>query len=128
AKLFTSLTQAMFGEGGLPWTMIAIGAAIGVAILSVDALLAALRHRVRLYVMPVAVGIYLPPSLSVPILFGGVVHHLLVRRSRRAGFDAVGRGVLIASGAIAGESLVGVFSGGVAYLGYESLPPVTEWA
>ncbi|MEX0718348.1 MAG: oligopeptide transporter, OPT family, partial [Planctomycetaceae bacterium] len=122
AVLFSKLTQGMFGSGdALPWNMIGVGAAIGVAILIADQILAAIRFPVRLYVMPVAVGIYLPPKLSVPILFGGVVHHLLARRSRRAGYDATGRGVLIASGAIAGESLLGVFAGFLAYAGYESL-------
>lgn len=121
AVLFKNLALAMFGDGdGLPWGMIVLGAAIAVAILLADSLLVRLRVPVRLYVMPVAVGIYLPPKLSVSILFGGLVHWFLSRSARRTGNDAIGRGVLIASGAIAGESLAGVFAGLLAYLGYQS--------
>ncbi|MEX1097121.1 MAG: oligopeptide transporter, OPT family [Planctomycetales bacterium] len=121
AKLFAELTKGMFLQGsGLPWPMLALGAGLGVAVLVADWLLGRWRSPVRLYVMPVAVGVYLPPKLSVPILFGGIAHYLLTRRSRRAQMDATGRGVLLASGVIAGESLLGVFVGLLAYLDYKS--------
>ena len=60
--------------------------------------------------MPVAVGIYLPLSLDIPILTGGLIRFILSRRrSGRAdaGSD-IGRGVLFGSGLIAGEALLGI--------------------
>ena len=58
--------------------------------------------------MPVAVGIYLPFSLSVPILAGGIIAHALAKR----GEAATNRSVLIASGLIAGEAIAGIVIAG----------------
>jgi uncharacterized oligopeptide transporter (OPT) family protein len=60
----------------------------------------------------VAVGIYLPLSLSVPIFAGGLLSYLLARRARPFGQAAVDksnhRAVLISSGLIAGEAIAGI--------------------
>ena len=53
--------------------MVAWGIAIGIALLVIDFVLTKLKSSVRLHVMPVAVGIYLPFGLSIPILLGGIV-------------------------------------------------------
>jgi len=63
-------------------------------------------------VMPVAVGIYLPLSLSVPILLGGALR-LMVRRAtspqgKEATKEANQRGILFSSGLIAGEAIMGI--------------------
>ena len=54
--------------------------------------------------MPVAVGIYLPISVMVPIFLGGLIAQRLKNRSDRAKQN----GVLIASGLIAGEAIAGI--------------------
>lgn len=118
AGLFAAITKGMFsGEGALPKEMVAWGAAIGVLMLIVDRLLARLGSRLRLHVMPVAVGMYLPFGLSVPILLGGVVRALVDRAGSADGERRAQRGVLVASGLIAGESLLGVLLGFFAYQG-----------
>ena len=121
ATLFKSLVEGFFGDGQLPWDMIGIGAAIGAGLLIADFLLTTAGIRFRLHVMPVAVGIYLPFELAVSILIGGLLHALISWRSGGSQSPPVKRGVLLASGLIAGESLVGVALGFVAYLGYGSL-------
>ena len=60
-----------------------------------------------------ALGMYLPLELNTPALVGGFLSHLLNKRSERAG-GAHGkgireRGVIIASGLMAGGALGGVF-------------------
>jgi uncharacterized oligopeptide transporter (OPT) family protein len=64
----------------------------------------------RLHLMPVAVGMYLPFGLSTPILLGGVINYLVTRgsASEQESEQRTRPGVLFASGAIAGESLMGV--------------------
>ncbi len=100
--------------------MVSIGAGLGVALLVIDFVLGKSGSKHRLHVMPVAVGIYLPFGLAPPILLGGLINHFITRRS--APDDApVKRGVLITSGLIAGESLVGVFLGFLAYAGVKNL-------
>jgi len=111
ASLFASLMEGFFGDSDLPWGLIAAGAAVGLVIVAVDQLLLAPRgSRFRLFVMPVAVGMYLPLGLSVAILLGGLVALLSSRRYRDAGerAEAHEKGVLLSSGLIAGEAIAGV--------------------
>ena len=120
AGLFAALADGFFGTGELPRAMVLGGIAIGVGLLMLDTVLEKLDSKVRLHVMPVAVGIYLPVGLSVPILLGGLVRYF-VERSETPGLETkTHRGILLASGLIAGESLAGVLLGYVRYMEYES--------
>jgi hypothetical protein len=66
----------------------------------------------RLYVMAVAVGIYLPLSLSVPIFIGGLIHLIVWRatvgRGFKIAFASIHKGILFGSGLIAGEAIMGI--------------------
>lgn len=109
AGLFASLAEGFFGDGVLPWDMVAWGVGLGVAVLVVDRVLKASGARFRAHLMPIAVGIYLPFELATPILVGGLIAWALSRGRTDAEADEVLRpGVLFASGAIAGESLTGI--------------------
>jgi putative OPT family oligopeptide transporter len=110
ATLFANITKSMFTGQRMPWTMVGIGVAIGVAILLIDEALRRRESPFRAHVMPVAVGIYLPFSLSVPILLGGLANYAVKRiASRRGDADAaVHRGILFGSGLIAGEAVAGI--------------------
>jgi putative OPT family oligopeptide transporter len=110
AALFASLTSGFFGDGTLPWPMIGLGAALGVALLLADMALTRSGSRFRAHVMPIAVGMYLPFSLSVPIMAGGLLSAWFAPKGDSAGGrDA---GVLFGSGLIAGEALVGIVLAG----------------
>jgi putative OPT family oligopeptide transporter len=103
----------MFG-GDLPWGMIGIGTMIGVAIIVVDEWLKRRNAPYRAPVLAVAVGIYLPLELSVPIFVGGMISHLVERRLGVHGENpeaerAKRNGVLFAAGLITGEALMGIF-------------------
>ncbi len=110
ANLFASITKAMFGQGeSLPWNMVAFGVGVGIALIIIDEILKHKNSSFRMYVMPVAVGIYLPWSLSIPILLGGVAALLVTRWvGKEHEKEAEHRGVLLGSGLIAGESLMGI--------------------
>ena len=118
AALMASVAQGVFSRN-LPWTMIAIGAVIAVAIILVDKALERRDASFRTPVLAVAVGIYLPFELSVPIFIGGLVAHLAPRRvrARAAAYGlptpvalagAERNGLLFASGLITGEALMGI--------------------
>ena len=81
ATLMASVAKGMFG-GALPWDMVAIGALIGAAIIAWDVWLKRRGAKFRAPVLAVAVGIYLPLELSVPIFAGGLIAHLVERRLR----------------------------------------------
>jgi putative OPT family oligopeptide transporter len=110
ATLFASLARGFFGDGELPWGMVIFGVAIGLATLAVDTLLEKRNSPFRAHLMPVAVGIYLPFGLSVPILLGGLIAaaHGRGATDLAAIQQRLARGILFASGMIAGESLIGV--------------------
>ena len=100
-----SVAQGVFGDG-LPWAMVAGGAGIGIAIIIVDEWAKRTGRSWRAPVLAVAVGIYLPLELAVPIAVGGVLAHIV---GRRQGVAERGRtGMLFAAGLITGEALVGI--------------------
>jgi len=105
AALFAGLAEGFFGNGTLRWDLVGSGAVVGLFLLGIDAILIKVKSPFRLHLMPVAVGIYLPFLLAVPIVAGGVIAY--INRSRNGNETADGK-VLFASGAIAGESLTGV--------------------
>ncbi len=112
ATLMASVAKGMFG-GDLPWGMIGIGALIGVTIIVVDEYLKRRNAPFRAPVLAVAVGIYLPLELSVPIFIGGLLAYLVERRLGMHGETpeserAKRNGILFAAGLITGEALMGI--------------------
>ena len=86
-------------NGELPWALIFIGVFIAIV-----------GEILHMPVMPFAVGMYLPFSLSAGIMAGGVVRILVEKRKgtekeKKARTD---RGLLFTSGMIAGEGIVGI--------------------
>ncbi len=122
ASLFKSLVEGLFGQGDLPWNMVGIGVAVGCVILVIDKVLEGRQTSFRMHVMPIAVGMYLPFGLVTPILIGGLIAHI-VRGGEEgnAADQRLHRGVLFASGMIAGESLMGVGIALLVSLGYSRL-------
>lgn len=117
ASLFASLARGFSGQDSLPWDMMGIGAGLGVAILIVDALLKANHCSFRAHLMPIAVGMYLPFGLAIPILIGGILAYWYSRNiPEPQQHDVLQRGVLFSSGVIAGEALTAVGIAGLAAL------------
>ena len=112
AELIGAIVQGAFG-GDINLPMVFLGAAIAVILI-----------RLAMPVMSVAIGIYLPLYLSVPIMAGGIISYILLSSARLridgtlegepskdAEFaikEVQDKGVLIGAGFIAGESLMGV--------------------
>ena len=110
ANLFASIAEAMFGtEKTMPWGMVGAGALVGIGLIVLDEFLRRRGSSFRTYVMPVAVGIYLPWALGVPIFLGGIAALVTARiAGKKNEKEAVHRGVLVGSGLIAGEALMGI--------------------
>lgn len=107
ATLFASITDGLFGQGNLPITILLYGIGLGATILILDKILQARHSNIRLHLMPVAVGIYLPLTLSVPIFLGGLIRYVISHK-RSSYKEENDNGVLLSSGLIAGEAVVGV--------------------
>jgi len=114
ATLFASITNALFGDGSLPYRMVIIGAACGVLIIIFDQVVLKKIGKFRLHLMPMAVGIYLPITLAVPMLMGGLIRYFVERKNKS--HDEAGNGVLLSSGLIAGEAIMGVVLAFIIYM------------
>ncbi|MFZ5961252.1 OPT family oligopeptide transporter [Pseudomonas knackmussii] len=117
ATLMTAIASGIF-HNALNWNMILIGVALGIALILVDVLLRR-TGKASLPVLAVGLGIYLPPTIGMTLVVGAVLAWLLEsalkRRAQAAGVDeekfadvSRRRGVLLASGLIVGESLMGI--------------------
>jgi putative OPT family oligopeptide transporter len=103
ATLMHAVARGVF-ERDLEWGMIIIGMVVAILIIFADNVLKARGSAFRMPVLAVAVGIYLPLELTVPILLGGLLASAI---QRRAGTPST-NGLLFASGLIAGEALMGI--------------------
>ncbi|MEA3041394.1 MAG: hypothetical protein QOC65_883 [Sphingomonadales bacterium] len=113
AALISALASGVLG-GDLNWRMIFIGAGIGAAACLVDAMLGR-AGKLRLPPLAVGIGIYLPVTLTLPVVIGAVLGKLYDRRAERASDPerAKRMGVLMATGLIVGDSLLNVAFAGV---------------
>lgn len=109
AALISALAQGVI-EHRLDWSMIGIGALIGVVVIVADELLARSGKAASLPPLAVGLGIYLPTSTTLMVVVGAVAGWFFDRRADRTSKpDATKQlGVLLASGMIVGESLIGV--------------------
>jgi putative OPT family oligopeptide transporter len=113
ATLISALAQGVIG-GSLEWTMLGIGALIGVGVILLDTTMGAM-NKLRLPPLAVGIGIYLPMSVTSAVIIGAVISHWYDRRSRSMPNPARAQrlGTLVASGLIVGESLWGVILAGL---------------
>ena len=105
ATLMKSVADGVF-NGNLPWTFVYIGGIIAIILILIDLRQESKGSDFRVPVLAVAVGIYLPITLTVPIFIGGMINHL----GKKAGGSESSekRGLLMSSGFITGEALMGI--------------------
>jgi uncharacterized oligopeptide transporter (OPT) family protein len=97
--------------------MIVYGLLIGAAVILLDEVLGKTTKHLRVPPLAVGLGMYLPLAVTLTIVVGAIVGWYYDRwaaRSREPG-GARQLGVLLASGMIVGESLVGVVLSFVVY-------------
>lgn len=119
ATLMTTIAQGIFSSD-LDWNCILIGVGIGIICIIVNLILKSTTATLSLPPLAIGMGIYLPPSLEMPLVIGSVISYFvgkyLVKRAKERSGELADadveqcnrRGVLFASGMIVGESLMGV--------------------
>jgi uncharacterized oligopeptide transporter (OPT) family protein len=110
--------------GHLEWTMLGIGALVGVGLVILDAALGAMK-KLRIPPLAVGIGIYLPMSATFAVIVGAVLAHWYDGRGRSMpNPDRAQRlGTLVASGLIVGESIWGVINAGL-IVGFSKDAPI----
>jgi putative OPT family oligopeptide transporter len=109
AGLISSLAQGVIA-GDIDWSLIRMGAWIGVAIILLDAILARTTKHMRVPPLAVGLGIYLPTASTLMIVVGAIAGWFFDRAADRTPKPESTKqlGVLLASGLIVGESTIGV--------------------
>jgi len=134
AFLMMAIVEGIF-KGNMDWAMVIAGAVMGVIMVIVSEV-----KKIKIVIMAVAIGIYLPWLMTTPIMIGGVVKWLVDRRIDNAirplspeapeevaeEYEAEvetlreevhNKGVLFSSGLIAGEAIMGVLLAGLVVAG-----------
>ncbi len=102
ALLLAGGALAVTASAWVEWSDIAVGVGLAGAVLVLDALLAQAKARVRVPLLPVALGLAVPLPVAVPVLLGALAE----RAARRAGPSVRRRGLLVAAGLAGGEAVV----------------------
>ncbi len=108
ANAMAALIQPLMNAGAqVPWLLYGIGA-----------LTALMVELVGIAPLAFALGMYIPLELNTPLVIGGLIAHLIQKstRDRNLAEKRNDRGILIASGFIAGGAIIGVVSALLRYL------------
>ncbi len=94
-------------DQNLPWTLVAIGASIAI-----------ICELFKIPSLPFAVGVYLPVATMTPIFIGGLIRHYFEKKTKDQNQleERRERGVLLGSGFVGGEGLLGVGIAAVAFI------------
>ena len=106
ANAMAAVIKPLMEGGSTPWMLYFAGAA-----------LALLLTMIGVPALAFALGMFIPLSLNVPLLVGGLISWFVSTRSKDAELNKArhDRGTLIASGLIAGGALMGVVSAVLKY-------------
>jgi putative OPT family oligopeptide transporter len=110
AGLISALASGVI-QNNIDWNLIQIGAVIGAVAIAVDEILRRTTKSAHLSPLAIGLGIYLPTQSTLMVVVGAVVGWWFDRRADRVSKNPDSTkqlGVLLASGMIVGEGLVGV--------------------
>ncbi|HWI24348.1 MAG TPA: oligopeptide transporter, OPT family, partial [Lysobacter sp.] len=123
AGLISALAQGVI-QNNIDWSLIEIGAGIGVVLIVIDEVLRRTTKGAHLSPLAVGLGIYLPTSATLMVVVGSIVGWFFDRRADRGPKPEATKqlGVLLASGMIVGEGLIGVLIAGIVAFSGQSYP------
>ena len=111
ANAMAALIQPLMNPGAqVPWLLYGVGI-----------LTALIMELIGVPPLAFALGMYIPLELNTPLVIGGLIAHLVARSSKdkELGTKRYDRGILTASGFIAGGAIIGVLSAILKYLNLE---------
>jgi putative OPT family oligopeptide transporter len=123
AGLISALAQGVI-QHNIDWNLIIVGALIGAGIIILDEVLGLAKTSMRLPPLAVGLGIYLPTSTTLMIVVGAIVGWYYDKRADRTPKAEATKqlGVLLASGMIVGESIIGVLVAAIVVFSGKATP------
>ncbi len=108
ANAMAAVIQPLMSDQPAPWVLYLAGALIALTL-----------EMIHIPPLAFALGMYIPLELNTPILAGGIISHFVSTRSKDEKLNTARRerGTLIASGFIAGGSIMGVLSAFLKFYG-----------
>ena len=118
ANAMAAVIDPLMNGVGAPWILYGIGAVIAIVL-----------DRLHIPALAVALGMFIPLELNVPLVVGGAINWFVTTRSKDAAVNKARgeKGTLIASGFIAGGALMGVVSALMKFGGIECSIADTWW-
>jgi putative OPT family oligopeptide transporter len=109
AGLISALAQGVI-QNNIDWSLIQVGGLIGVGLIVVDEVLRRTTKSAHLSPLAVGLGIYLPTQSTLMVVVGAIAGWYYDKRATRMPKPESTKqlGVLLASGMIVGEGLIGV--------------------
>ena len=110
AQLMKTIIQSIMSDQPQPWFLFGAGAVISLIL-----------HFFRVAPMVFALGMYLPLELNTPFFIGGLIAYFVKRSSEKTDISEKRhkRGILIASGFIAGGALMGIFGALIKFINWD---------
>lgn len=110
ANAMAKVIEPLMMGGDTPWILYMVGV-----------ILAILLDRLGVPALAFCLGMFIPLSLNIPLLVGGLIAYIVKKSSKdeQISIARSERGTLIASGLIAGGALFGVFAALTKFLGFE---------
>jgi len=111
ANAMAALIQPLMNPGAqVPWLLYGVGL-----------LTALIMEFIGVPPLAFALGMYIPLELNTPLVIGGLIAHMVSRSSKDKllANSRYEKGILIASGFIAGGAIIGVVSAILKYLNFE---------
>jgi len=118
ANAMAAVIQPLMSNQPAPWVLYLAGALIALTL-----------EMIHIPPLAFALGMYIPLELNTPILAGGIIAHIVSTRSKNDALNTIRRerGTLIASGLIAGGSIMGVLSAGLKFFGINYVDFAWVW-
>ncbi len=118
ATLMASVAKGIFARN-MDWPPVLIGVGIGITVVSLDQILRVSGSVARLSLLAIALGIYLPMDITIALVIGGLISYLAKRKIQNSKSSSTAKhpdvatkaersGLLLASGMIAGDALIGI--------------------
>ena len=108
ANAMAAVIEPLMSGVGAPWLLYAIGAIIALVL-----------TYFKVPALALALGMFIPLELNIPLVVGGAINWYVTTRSKDAAVNAARgeKGTLLASGFIAGGALMGVVSAAMRFGG-----------